>query len=75
MKNAVTTDWNLLLSNKGSVNTLNRFAVGDTSTKGVASCFANTDKAGEFRKLIRAYGSTYARRLTRKALRYRDLLK
>ena len=75
MKNATTTDWSLLLSNKCSVNTLNKFAVGDASTKGVVTCFANTNKAGEFRKLIRTYGSTYARRLTRKALRYRDLLK
>lgn len=74
MKNATTTDWNLLLSTRCGVKALNQFAVGDTSTRGVAGCFANTDKAGEFRKLVRTYGSTYARRLTRKALRYRDLL-
>jgi len=74
MKDKTTTDWNLLLSSKCSVKTLNGFAVGDTSTKGVTSCFTNTDKAGEFRKLIRNHGAVYARRLTRKALRYRNLM-
>ena len=75
MKNSTTTDWNLLLSNKCAVKTLNQFAVGDTTAKGVTSCFANTERAGEFRKLVRNHGSMYARRLTRKALRYRGLLK
>ena len=74
MKDAKTTDWNLLLSSKRSVKTLNRFAVGDTTAKGVTACFSNTDKAGEFRKLIRTHGAVYARRLTRKALRYRNLM-
>ena len=74
MKDTTTTDWNLLLSSKCGVKTLNKFAVGETSTKCTTSCFANTDKAGEFRKLVRTHGSTYARRLTRKALRYRNLL-
>ena len=75
MKNSVTTDWDVLLSSKCSVKTLNKFARGAESTKSVTSCFANTEKAGEFRKLVRTYGSTYARRLTRKALRYRGLMK
>ena len=78
MKDAITeaarTDWNLLLSNRCGVKTLNKFAIGNVSTKSVSTCFANTDKASEFRKLVRTHGSTYARRLTRKALRYRDLL-
>lgn len=75
MKTTETTDWNLLLSNKCSVKTLNNFATGDETTKSVTSCFTNTPKAGEFRKLVRNHGTTYARRLTRKALRYRGLLK
>ena len=75
MKDTTTTDWNLLLSNKCGVKTLNEFAVGETSTSGVTACFANTDKAREFRKLVRTHGAMYARRLARKALRYRDLLK
>lgn len=75
MKNSTTTDWNLLLSNKCSIKTLNKFANGEESTKNVTSCFANSEKAGEFRKLVRTHGSMYARRLTRKALRYRGLMK
>ena len=75
MKNSTTTDWNLLLSNKCSVKTLNKFAKGEASTKSVTSCLANSEKAGEFRKLVRTHGSMYARRLTRKALRYRGLMK
>ena len=38
MKTTSTTDWNLLLSNKCSVKTLNEFAKGDATTKGVTSC-------------------------------------
>ncbi len=75
MKNSTATDWNLLLSNKCSVKTLNQFAQGDETTKGVTTCFSGSEKASEFRKLVRAHGTTYARRLTRKALRYRGLLK
>ena len=75
MKDTTTTDWNLLLSSKCGVKTLNKFAIGETSTKSATSCLANTDKAGEFRKLVRTNGSMYARRLARKALRYRNLLK
>ena len=75
MKNSATTDWDVLISSKCSVTTLNKFASGAESTRGGTSCFANTEKAGEFRKLVRTHGSTYARRLTRKALRYRGLMK
>ena len=75
MKDSTTTDWNLLLSNRCGVKTLNKFAVGDATARGVTTSFANTDRAGEFRKLVRNHGSTYARRLTRKALRYRGLMK
>ena len=75
MKSSSTVNWDLLLSSRCGVKTLNRFAVGNISTKGVSTCFANTDKAAEFRKLVRTHGVTYARRLARKALRYRNLLK
>ena len=75
MKSSSTVNWDLLLSSRCGVKTLNRFAVGNISTKGASTCFANTDKAGEFRKLVRTHGVTYARRLARKALRYRNLLK
>lgn len=69
------TDWNTLLGTKCAVKTLNGFAVGSESARSVTAKFTNTDKAGEFRKLVRTYGATYARRLTRKALRYRGLMK
>jgi len=75
MKDSTTTDWNLLLSTKGSVKKLNKFAVGTNSSKEVATSFASADKAKEFRNLVRNHGTTYARRLTRKALRYRGLMK
>ena len=75
MKSSSTVDWDLLLSSRCCIKTLNQFAVGNITTQGVSTCFANTDKAGEFRKLVRTHGVTYARRLARKALRYRNLLK
>jgi len=75
MKTAVTTDWNLLLSSKGSVNLMRNFSIGKKTCADVSKRLSNTEKAGEFRKLIRANGVTYARRLTRKALNYRGLLK
>ena len=75
MKNSTTTDWDVLLSSKCSVKALNKFAKGAETTRNITACFANTERAGEFRKLGRTYGSTYARRLTRKALRYRGLMK
>ena len=74
MKTCTTTNWNSLLATKKDVCTLKSFAAGDATTKEATTKFANTPKAGEFRKLVRTHGTTYARRLTRKALRYRGLL-
>jgi hypothetical protein len=74
MKSSTTTNWNSLLGTKKDVCTLKSFAAGDATTKEATTRFANTPKAGEFRKLVRTYGTTYARRLTRKALSYRGLL-
>jgi len=75
MTSAQKTDWNTLLGSKCAVKTLNGFATGCESTRSVTAKFANTNKAGEFRKLVRNYGTTYARSLARKALRYRGLMK
>jgi hypothetical protein len=75
MASTEKTNWNSLLSNKCAVKTMNSFATGSESTRAVTSKFANTPKAGEFRKLVRNYGTIYARSLTRKALRYRGLMK
>ena len=75
MTSAEKTNWNTLLSSKCAVKALNGFASGCESTRSVTAKFANTNKAGEFRRLVRNYGTTYARSLTRKALRYRGLMK
>jgi len=74
MKTAETTDWGVLLSNKKAITKMNRFAVGSETTKETAAAFSNTPRASEFRKLVRNNGTTYARRLARKALRYRGLM-
>ena len=74
MKTASTTDWNALLASKCTANTMKSFATGEASTRSVTEKFANSEHAGEFRKLVRENGTTYARRLARKALRYRGML-
>jgi len=74
MKTKETTNWDLLLSNRQSRTTMKRFATGQYSSQAVTKAFAYTGQAGEFRKLVRANGTTYARRLARKALRYRGIL-
>ena len=74
MKTKETTNWELLLSNRQNRTTMKRFATGQYSSQAVTKAFAYTDQAGEFRKLVRSNGTTYARRLARKALRYRGIL-
>jgi len=74
MKTKETTDWQVLFSNRSNRAIMKRFATGAYSTSAVTKAFAHTAYAGEFRKLIRNNGTTYARRLARKALRYRGLL-
>lgn len=74
MKSKETTNWGMLLSTRQSSTIMKRFAIGQYSAQAVTKAFAYTDQAGEFRKLVRASGTTYARRLTRKALRYRGIL-
>ena len=74
MKTAATTNWNSLLESKCAANTMKSFATGEASTRSVTEKFANSEHAGEFRKLVRENGTAYARRLARKALRYRGML-
>ena len=73
MKTAETTNWTCLMTNKKSQKALYNFAVGKASVTETTTAFAFSKCSGEFRQLIRAHGATYARRLTRKALRYRGL--
>ncbi len=73
MKTAETTNWTVLMSTRKSQRVLYNFSIGKYSVSDVTKAFAFSDSAGEFRRLVRTYGATYARRLTRKALRYRGL--
>ena len=54
---------------------MKQFATGSMSASAVTHAFAHSDYAGEFRKLLRVNGTLYARRLARKALRYRGIMK
>ena len=74
MKTAATTNWNSLLESKCTAKTMKSFATVEASTRSVTEKLANSSHAGEFRKLVRENGTTYARRLARKALRYRGML-
>ena len=74
MKNAESVNWNLLLDERRSVlSAIQKWAVGSTTTREVSSSLTNTQFSGEFRKLVRNNGTTYGRRLARKALRYRGV--
>ena len=67
------TNWNLLFSNDCVVDLLNDFAFQSLSVNEVSEALASTEFAGEFRNLVRSQGTDYARRLARKALRYRGI--
>jgi len=72
MKTLESVDWRLLLDTDRQVTKmLKNWSVGSLTTREVVNRLAHTDFAGEFRRLIRNSGTTYARRLARKALRYR----
>lgn len=74
MRTAETTDWSTLLSTKKAAKIMYSFATERYSVKEATSAFSGTKYSGEFRRLVRTHGASYARRLTRKALRYRGLL-
>ncbi len=72
MKTVESVNWGLLLeTDKQTTKMLANWATGSLTTREVVSRFAHSEFAGEFRRLIRNSGTTYARRLARKALRYR----
>lgn len=74
MRTANSVDWNLLLETDNDVqNLISNWSTGTIATRDVVNRLAFTDYSGEFRKLVRANGTTYARRLARKALRYRGV--
>jgi len=73
MKTAETTNWTMMLETRKTQRILYNFAVGKASVSQTTKSLAFSECAGEFRQLVRTHGATYARRLTRKALRYRGL--
>ncbi len=74
MKNSETVNWNLLLDGgRQTMNLIRGWAVGSTTTRDVSNGLANSEFSGQFRRLVRAHGTTYGRRLARKALRYRGV--
>jgi|TARA_Y100001938_G_C7967486_1_gene367568 histidinol-phosphate/aromatic aminotransferase/cobyric acid decarboxylase-like protein len=75
MKTKETTDWSFLLSTARNRKVMKQFATGSISASAATQAFAHSDYAGEFRKLLRVNGTLYARRLARKALRYRGIMK
>jgi len=75
MKSSNSVDWNLLLDENNSVfKTISKWSTGDLTTREVVDSVTYTEYSGEFRKLVRNHGTTYGRRLARKALRYRGEL-
>ena len=74
MRTAETTDWGLMLSTQKSQRVMYKFGTGQISVSDATKAFANSKYSGTFRKLVRTHGALYARRLTRKALRYRGIL-
>ena len=75
MKTKETTAWDFLLSTTCNRKVMKQFATGSISASAATYAFAHSDYAGEFRKLLRVNGTLYARRLARKALRYRGIMK
>jgi len=74
MRTTNSVDWNLLLETDNDVtNLLSGWSTREIATRDVVNRLAYTDFAGEFRRLVRNNGTTYARRLARKALRYRGV--
>ena len=73
MKTAETTNWTPMMSTRKLQKALYNFSIGKASVTETTKAFAFSECAGEFRQLVRTHGATYARRLARKALRYRGL--
>ena len=78
MKNSETTDWNSMLVMDSHVNAMIEFAFNEGCVSRTTDVLSKTQQSKtarpEFRKLVNANGATYARRLARKALRYRGLI-
>lgn len=75
MKTANSVNWTNLIdeSPQKVKTTLTKWATESLSTRQVTQTLAHSNFSGEFRKLVRNNGTTYGRRLARKALRYRGV--
>lgn len=67
-------NWNDVLSNKKQSAVVQKWAVGEVPTRQLRSTFSGTSVSGEVRGMLNRYGTTYGRRVCRKALRRRGLL-
>jgi len=75
MKTVNSIDWQLLLeSDRSACRVMRQWSVGQISTREATGSLAHSSFAGEFRRLVRDNGTTYGRRLARKALKYRGLV-
>jgi len=70
----MSTDWGTLLSCKKSVKTVTEFANSEMSGRDFYSHFANTERGGIVRNLLRSHGVVSSKRLARKALSRRGAL-
>jgi hypothetical protein len=64
-------NWTEVLANRKQLRTVAKFAGGDMSASQLRSSFKGTDASREVNSLIKTHGTTYARRLARKALKRR----
>lgn len=69
MNSRNSVNWDKLLVDPVMVS----WSTGNTSSREVTERFKDSMRAGEFRNLVRSRGTTEARRLARKALRYRGV--
>ena len=70
-------NWNRVLSTPVSVGAVQMFAEGNLNCEDVQRVFRigrDREAAGQVRKLIRTRGTQLARRISRKALRRRELM-
>ena len=63
-----TTDCNVVLTNRPSVNVVSNFAQGNMGGRQFYSAFANTPSGGVVRDLLLTHGVDRGRVLARKAL-------
>jgi hypothetical protein len=71
------TKWNKVLSNPVNTSAIYMFSTGELNCENVQKVFRalpDREAAGQVRGLIRQHGTQLARRISRKALRRRNLM-